>query len=116
MPHMTALLTDTTGQIGLWAACFLEQARGFTAHTAFTDMWITGLIHITVMVDRCRSAGRSGSTTSTETRREMGEATWAMPPMKAGVSAPSPVIMVVDMRVDMAAGTTRAKFCFRDSV
>jgi len=50
-------------------------ARGFTAVAAFTDMSITGLILITVTLDRCRSAGRSASTTSRETKREMGEAT-----------------------------------------
>src|ERR1019366_6779027 len=52
MPPMTVLLTDTTDLIGLRAGYFLEQARGFTAVTAFTDMSITGLILITVMLDR----------------------------------------------------------------
>ena len=75
MPHMTVLLTATTGLIGLLAACFLEQVRGFTALTAFTDMSITGLILITATLDRFRSAGRNASTTSRLTRREMGEAT-----------------------------------------
>ena len=75
MPHRTVLLTATTGLIGLSAGCFLARVRGFTALTAFTDMSITGLILITVTLDRCRSAGRSASTTSRQTRREMGEAT-----------------------------------------
>ncbi len=74
MPHITVLLTATTGLIGLLAGCFLEQVRGFTALAAFTDMSITGSILITVTLDRCRSAGRSASTTSRQTRREMGEA------------------------------------------
>jgi hypothetical protein len=75
MLHMTVLLTATTGLIGLLAGCLLEQAHGFTAVAAFTDMSITGLILITVTLDRCRIAGRSASTTSRQTRREMGEAT-----------------------------------------
>ena len=118
---MTVLLTDTTGLTGLLAGCFLEQARGFTAPTASTDMWITGLIRITATLDRCRSAGRSASTTSMEMRREMGAATWATPTMKAGLSTRSPDITAVAMLVDMAAGTTRAQLVFtrvalRDSV
>jgi len=75
MPHMTVLLTATTGLIGLLAEYLLEQARGFTAIAAFTAMSTTALILITVTLDRCRSAGRSASTTSKQTRREMGEAT-----------------------------------------
>jgi hypothetical protein len=75
MPRMTVLPSAITGLIGLLAGCFLEQARGFTALTAFTDMSITGLILITGTLDRCRSAGRSASITSGEMRREMGEVT-----------------------------------------
>jgi hypothetical protein len=116
MPPMTVLLTATTGLIGLWAGCFLEQARGFTALTVFTDMWITGLILITVTLDRCRIAGRSASTISKEMRREMGEATSAKPAMTPRVSTRSPDIGVVAMLVDMAAGGTRAQSELRDSV
>jgi len=103
---MTVLLTATTGLIGLWAGCFLERARGFTALTVFTDMSITGLILITVTLGRCRSAVRSASTTSREMRREMGEATWAKLAMMRGASTRSPDIGVVAMLADMAARTT----------
>ena len=75
MPHMTVLLTATTGLIGLLAGCLLELAPGFTALGAFSGMSTIAMILITVTLDRCRSAGRSASTTSTETRRGMGEAT-----------------------------------------
>ncbi len=108
MPHMTVLLTATTGLIGLLAGCFLEQVRGFTALTAFTDMSITGLILITGTLDRCRSAGRSASTTSRPMRRGTGKVTLGMLPMKETLNTPSPDIRVVAMLVDMAAGTTRA--------
>ena len=75
MPHMTVLLTATSGLIGLLAGCLLEQAPGFMAVAAFTDMSTTGLILITVTLDHYRSAERRASTTSRQTRREMGEAT-----------------------------------------
>src|ERR1700733_5504187 len=75
MPHMIVLLTAIMGPIGLFKGCFLELAPGFTALTAFSAMSTTGLILITVTRGRCRSAGRSASTTSRQTRRGMGEAT-----------------------------------------
>ncbi len=114
---MTAPLTATTARIGLLAGFFLELARGFTALTTFTDMSITGMILITVTLDQCRSAGRSASTTSGETKRGMGEAMWATPAMKREVNTPSQDIAVVAMRaVGMAAGTTRAQAGLRNSV
>jgi len=75
MLRMTVLLMATTGPIGLLAGCFLEQALGFTALTAFMGMSITGSTLITVTTDRCLVAGQSASTISREMKREMGEAT-----------------------------------------
>ena len=75
MHPMTVLLTATTDLIGLLVGYFLEQARGSTVLTAFTDMSITGSILITAITDRCRVAGQSASTISREMRREMGAAT-----------------------------------------
>src|SRR5579862_5621617 len=110
MLPMTVLRTATTGRIGLWAECLLERARGSMVVTAFTDMSTTGLIRITAMLGRCRSAGRSASTTFREMRREMDEETWATPAMNRGVSTRSLDIGVVaGMLVDMAAGITRAR-------
>jgi hypothetical protein len=41
-------------------------------------------------MDRCREEGRSGSTTSTETRRETDKVTKATPVMRAAVNMPFP--------------------------
>src|ERR1700728_102875 len=105
MPRMTVLLTAIMGPIGLFTGCFLELAPGFTALTAFSAMSTTALILITVTLDRCRNAGRSASTTSRETRRGMGEATWAMLAMKRRLNTRSPDIGVLRM----AGDTTRAR-------
>ena len=115
---MTALLTGTTDRIGLWAAFFLEQVRGFTGIADFTVMSITGMTLITVTLDQCPSAGRSASTTSRETRRGTGEAMWATLAMKRGVNTPSQDIAVVAMRVVgmAAAATTKAQAGLRNSV
>src|ERR1700721_1736380 len=101
MPHMTVLLTATTGPIGLLAECFLEQARGFTALTAFTDMSITGLTLITVTLDRCRGAGRSASTISRETRREVRLISFAL---RSYREWPSPGGCRIDTNSDAGSG------------
>jgi hypothetical protein len=74
---MTVLLTATMDLIGLLAGCSLAPVPGSTALAGFTATSTTALIHTTVTTDRCRSAVRSGSTTSTATRRATGEATQA---------------------------------------
>lgn len=109
MPRTTVLLTVTTDLIGLLAGYLSGQVHGFTALAAFTDMSITGLILITVRLDRYPSAGRSVSTTSTQTKRGMGEATLAPLLTKGRLSTRSPDIGVVAMLVDTAAGITRAQ-------
>jgi len=75
MPRTIALLTATTGLIGLWVGYFLELVPGFTDLTDFSDTSTTALILIMVTLDRCRSAGRSDSITFKAMRREMGEGT-----------------------------------------
>jgi hypothetical protein len=72
--HTPARLTATTGPTGLLAACLLELAPGSTALTTSPAMSITGLTLITATEDRCLRAEIRPTTTSTATRREMGEA------------------------------------------
>jgi hypothetical protein len=82
---------------------------------AFTDMSTTGLILITVTLGHCRSVGRSASTTSRQTRREMGEATSVTLAMKGRLSTRSPDIGEVAMLLAMATATTRAPSGLNDS-
>src|SRR6202451_4819141 len=109
MPHTTVLLTVTTGPTGWLAGCFLALAPGFTALTAFTDMSTTALIRIPVTLDQCRIAGRSASTTSTPTRREMDEETLATLAMTGRLSTRSRDIEVAGIPVGMAAGGARER-------
>src|SRR5579863_423983 len=106
-PRMTVLRTDTMGPTGLLAGYLLERVPGFTAVTAFTAMSTIALILITVTLDRCRSAGRSASTTSREMRRGMGEATWATPAMKRGVNTRCRDIEVVGTAGMVGTGRAR---------
>jgi hypothetical protein len=72
-------------------------------------MSTTALIRITVTLDHCRIAGRSASTTSTPTRREMDEETLATLAMTGRLSTRSRDIEVAGIPVGMAAGVARER-------
>jgi hypothetical protein len=81
------------GRIGSLAGYSLELAPGSTVITAFMATLTTAMILITDTLDRSRSAGRSSSTTSRQTRRGTGKATQATRPIMGVANMPSPDTM-----------------------